>query len=182
MQDATGSKSPAAAWVAVAASAMQEASFQARKLMREPTLEERLEPQGPSLRWTQPFQGVFVPENATELPIEIPTHRVYRRPPLAITWSATTTKGDAPNATNIAKDNPKSASPQDKSTRGSKATGDGPQDTSSIEHPTEQGSVHGGRDEAQDADSVKRDPKKPAEQKRREVEKQGQKPLDPADK
>ncbi|KIX92722.1 uncharacterized protein Z520_11574 [Fonsecaea multimorphosa CBS 102226] len=102
--------------------------------------------------------------------------------PLSITRSATTTKGDAPNASNVAKDNPQSTSGQNKNINESRAAGDVPQDTASVARPTEQPSSEGGQDEVQGSDPVKRDPNKPAQQKRHEVEKEGQKPLDPADK
>jgi len=111
-----------------------------------------------------------------------PAARLNDLTPLSITRSAATTKGDSPNSTNIAKDNPQSSSPESKGVNESRGAGGGLQDTGSIARPTEQESTRGGQDEVQGSDPVKRDPSKPAEQKREEVEKQGQKPLDAADK
>ncbi|KAK5409350.1 hypothetical protein LTR06_006923 [Exophiala xenobiotica] len=88
---------------------------------------------------------------------------------------ATTTKGDTQSATSLGTSSPKPSDSQDEGSIKSKRATDKPQDQ-------ETGGSCGARwDEEGDAPG-KKDPSKPAEQKRKEIEKEGQTPLDPADK
>ncbi|KAL2436937.1 hypothetical protein ABEF95_015525 [Exophiala dermatitidis] len=106
--------------------------------------------------------------------------RLNRVPPFARSLT-TTTKGDTQNATNIAKDNPQSGSAQEQGVKSSRATEGGIQDSASVAKPTSQVGTGGGQDEEGSAPGTK-DPNKPAGQKRAEVQKEGMKPLDAADK
>ena len=56
----------------------------------------------------------------------------------------------------------------------SRSTGDVPHDKSNLARPLEQESAQGGQDEVQGSNPSKRDPDKPAEQKRKDVEEQGE--------
>ncbi|EXJ94044.1 hypothetical protein A1O1_02437 [Capronia coronata CBS 617.96] len=107
---------------------------------------------------------------------------------LSTTYSAplfartvTTTKGDAPNASNVNKEGPQSDSPQEQGVKSSRATGGEVQDTASVAEPTGQVGSGNGQDEEGGAPGTK-DPNKSADQKSAEVQKEGMKPLDPADK
>ncbi|KAK5953335.1 hypothetical protein OHC33_005903 [Knufia fluminis] len=100
-------------------------------------------------------------------------------------YYASTTKGDSPNATNMGTPSPKpSDSPQEGDIKSSRAQdGRAPQESgSSVARPvSEENRASAGTDE-EGGDPAKSDPSKPAEQKKKETLKEGEKPLDPADK
>ncbi|KIV79929.1 hypothetical protein PV11_07468 [Exophiala sideris] len=94
---------------------------------------------------------------------------------------ATTTKGDTQNATSLGTSSPKpSDSEAEGDVKSSRALdGKNQESGSSLQQPVSQKSQ--GWDEEGNAAGTK-DPNKPAGQKKDEILKEGQKPLDPADK
>lgn len=100
-------------------------------------------------------------------------------PPL--TRSVNTNKADSPQASNIKQDGPQSDSPEEQSIKTSRGKGEGIQDSASVAEPTSQVGSGAGQDEEGGAPGTK-DPNKPASQKSAEVQKEGMKPLDAADK
>ncbi|KAL8931356.1 MAG: hypothetical protein Q9211_007023, partial [Gyalolechia sp. 1 TL-2023] len=80
--------------------------------------------------------------------------------------------------------NPQSTSSDESQVKSSRATDSlSSPDTASIQQPvSNRSSIPGDQDEGTDShDKVKRDPNEPAEEKRKSVESQGNKPLGPED-
>merc|ERR1711939_196352 len=147
-------------------------------------------------RTLEPSQNlvILVPNQLTQRPSTMSSSLLFRRlalrpstfalarAPLYRQTYATTTKGDTQSATSLGTPSPKPSDSQAEGSIKSKRATDRPQGQesgSSVAQPVSQKSE--GWDEEGDA-PVKRDPSKPAEQKRKEVEKEGQTPLDAADK
>jgi len=97
---------------------------------------------------------------------------------------ASTTKGDAQNATSMETPSPKSSDSQAEGDIKSSRSLDGrnQESGSSVAKPVDQDQRSEAPGDEEGGAPEKKDPNKPAEQKRAEIEKDGMKPLDPADK
>jgi len=98
---------------------------------------------------------------------------------------ATTTKGDTAAASNLGTPSPKpSDSPEEGDIKSSRAQeGRAPQESgSSVARPVSEANQSMNAQDEEGGDPAKNDPSKPAEQKRAETLKEGEKPLDAADK
>ncbi len=98
---------------------------------------------------------------------------------------ATTTKGDTASSSNLGTPSPKpSDSPEEGDIKSKRAQeGRAPQESgSSVAQPVNQENESNASQDEEGTDPMKSDPSKPAEQKKKETLKEGEKSLDPADK
>ena len=99
---------------------------------------------------------------------------------------ASTTQGDTQNASSMATPSPKASdSAAEGDVKSSRATdGRSPEKGGSVSNPISKENQEAGQvgTDEEGTDPIKSDPHKPAAQKREETLKQGETPLDPADK